>query len=323
MLVLILAAQPLGYKVLTEARYQGQNLTTIYFRLSTMSDLLSLGFVMLATAFIIAMITRPGRISLSRTIAALIFTGIVLWLDFGLRRMEPSEFLPEAGIALILSMCGILAVFSTRSRSSLKLRNRVIQICRNAIAIFIGLAFLAFAYSFFYPSYSGLQEITNFNADAGVVLGAAVWRGHGLGDRPSPALRERIDVGYDLLTKQEVPRLVVTGASAPGELAEAEVARKELLARGADPSQVIEETASHTTLEQVRYIHDELLVKQNWRRFVIISDQYHLARVCEMAKFNGLRVIGTPSRIHQPFLDLLYYRARESVALVEYWMLGR
>jgi len=87
MLLLILAAQPLGFKVLAEARYEGQNLPATYFRLSTMSDMLSLAYVIVTSAFILAALVHPDRISLGRTIVAIVFTGILLWLDFGMRRM--------------------------------------------------------------------------------------------------------------------------------------------------------------------------------------------------------------------------------------------
>ncbi len=48
--------------------------------------------------------------------------------------------------------------------------------------------------------------------------------------------------------------LIVTGGSASGKLAEAEVARNELLHMGVDSSQIIEENSSHTTFEQVRFL---------------------------------------------------------------------
>ena len=323
MLVLILAAQPLAYKLLAEARYEGQGLATTYLRFTTTSDVLSIILAIIASLLIVVASIRPSRISLGRTIAAFVFTGILLWLDDGLGRMDPNEFSPEAGIALILSTCGLLAVLGTRSRPASKPSVRISKILRNALLSFLTLAAFAFFYSFLFPTYTGLLEITNFNPDAGVIPGAAVWRGRGLGERASPTLHERIDVGYDLLVKKAIPRIVVTGSSAPGELAEAEVARLDFLKRGVDPSQILSETASHTTLEQVRYLRDELFIKQGWSRFVIISDQYHLARVVEMCRFSGISAIGCPSRIKQPFLDLLYYRVRESVALLEYWMLGR
>ena len=313
-LVIAIAAQAAGYVVLTQARYEGQGLTPIYFRVTTMSDVASMLYLALVIGLTIAAILRAEKTSRGRTASIAILSGILLWLDLGIRRTPPDEFAPEAAVAILLAMSALLATLTRRG---------AVKIVRN-MAVIMWIAILAaFTYAFFYPTYSGIEDIMSFNADAGVVLGAAVWRGHGLGERPSPALRERIDIGYDLLTKKAIPRLVLTGASAPGELAEAEVAKIDLLRRGVDPNQLVEETESHTTLEQVRYLHDDLFAKQNWPRFVIISDQYHLARVCEMCKFNGLMVIGSPSRIHQPFLDLLYYRIRESVALLEYWILGR
>jgi uncharacterized SAM-binding protein YcdF (DUF218 family) len=313
-LAIAIAAQAVGYVVLTDARYSGQGLAPIYFRATTMSDIASALYPMLVIGLMIAVIIRPEKIGRGRATSVAILSGILLWLDLGIRRTPSDEFTPEAAVTILLGMSALLATLS---------QTRLIKIFRNMAAIMLLAILGAFTYAFFYPTYSGIEDISNFNGDAGVVLGAAVWRGHGLGERPSPALRERIDLGYDLLTKKAIPRLVLTGASAPGELAEAEVAKIDLLKRGVDPDQLIEETESHTTLEQVRYLHDDLFAKQNWSRFVIISDQYHLARVCEMCKFNGLHVIGSPSRIHQPFLDLLYYRIRESVAMLEYWMLGR
>jgi uncharacterized SAM-binding protein YcdF (DUF218 family) len=154
-------------------------------------------------------------------------------------------------------------------------------------------------------------------------MGAAVWRGNNLGERPSPTLYERLNIAHELLSKKTVPRVVVTGGSAPGEQAEASVARKDLIKRGIDPSRVIAETKSHSTLDQIIYLREELTKKQNWERFVIISDHYHLARVGEMCKFNRVNAITAPSRIEQPFLDLAWYRIRESMALLAYWLIGK
>jgi len=320
---LMLAAQAIGYIVLVEARYEGQGLTPIYFRFTTASDIISLLFHLAIIALLIAAIARPARIGRSRTISVAILSGILLWLDFGVRRTPPEEFAPAAAVALLLAMFALLATLYTGSRFWLTPTYRVLRVIRNTIAIASIMILFAFFYAFFFPTYSSTEDIASFNADAGVILGAAVWSKLGLGERPSPALRERIELGYELLAAKAIPRIVVTGASAPGELAEAEVSRRVLEGRGVDPSRIIQETSSHTTLEQVRYLHDELFLKQGLTRFVVISDQYHLARVCEMCKFNGLTAIGSPSRIRQPFLDLGYYRFRESMALLEYWLLGR
>ncbi len=321
--VLMIAMQAVGYIVLVQARYEGQGLIPNYFRLTTMSDDISLLFHLAIIVLLLAAIAKPARIGHARTVSVAILSGILLWLDFGVRRTPPDEFAPVAAVALLLAMFALLATLMTRSHFWLSPFRRVFRVVRNTAQIAALLILYAFFYSFLFPSYSNIQAITAFNADAGVVFGAAVWSGRGLGERPSPALRERIELGYELLAAHAIPRIVVTGSSAPGELPEAEIEKRVLVQKGVDPSRIIEETSSHNSLEQVRYLRSNLYSKQGWKRFVVVSDQYHLARVCEMCKFSGLTAIGSPSRIHQPFLDLLYYRFRESMALLEYWLLGR
>jgi uncharacterized SAM-binding protein YcdF (DUF218 family) len=323
LLVVVLILQPWAYIVLTQARYEGQGLSPQYSRFSTISDILSIGFSVLSTVLVLAAMVNPRRISLARTVISVVLSLLLLWLDYGVRRLEASEFSPMAAVVLVLSMCALLATLMTKSQPLLRPIRRVGRIAWHAVLVFMLAMLFAFFYSFTFPTYTDSREIAAFEPHAGVVLGAAVWRSRGLGDRPSPTLRQRIEVGYELLSRKVIPRIVVTGASAPGEQAEAEVAKRDLESRGVDPAQIVEETESHTTLEQVRYLGEELRARQTWDRFVIISDQYHLARVIEMCRFAGLHAIGSPSRIDQPFLDLLYYRGRESVALLAYWLLGK
>lgn len=316
-------SQVFAYKVLTEARYLGQGLDPIYLKFNTIGDILSIGIAALSLYLIVRTIVKPEYMSLTRVITATLFSLLLLWLDYGVRQFEASELSPVASIALILSTCILLGILFTRSNPEKLYRQRTMRIVRNALLVFGSLAVFSFFYSFTYPTYSDIKEIRDFDADAGVVLGAAVWRGNDLGERPSPTLNERINLGYELVSKKTVPRIVVTGGSAPGEQAEASVARKEFIRRGLDPSRVVTETKSHSTLDQIIYLREELAAKQNWERFVIISDHYHLARVGEMCKFNGVNAIGAPSRIEQPIYDLAWYRLRESMALLAYWLIGK
>lgn len=316
-------SQSLAYKVLTDARYLGQGLEPNYLKFNTIGDILSLGIVLLSLFLVGRTFFRPEYMSLPRIVAATLFSHLLLWLDYGVKRFEASELSPVASIALILATCMLLGTLLTRSHPERPLRLKSLRILLNASLVFLVLAAFSFIYAFSYPSYTEIREIRDYDADAAVVLGAAVWRGNNLGERPSPTLHERINVAHELITKKAVPRVVVTGGSAPGEQAEASVAKKEFIKRGVDASRVIAETRSHSTLDQVIYLRDELAKKQNWERFVIISDHYHLARVGEMCKFNRVAAITAPSRIEQPFLDLAWYRVRESMALLAYWLIGK
>ncbi len=182
---------------------------------------------------------------------------------------------------------------------------------------------IVFGYSFTYNVTSDMKELTLFDADAAVIPGAAVWHGNALGDRPSPTLRQRINIGADISRRKVVPMIVVTGAGAPYEKTEADIAYDELIRLGVNADHIITESNSRSTIEQVVFLRENLSRKQGWNRFIIISDHYHLPRILEMCKFNALEAIGVPSPIRQSFPDLLYYRIRESFALIAYWLLGK
>jgi vancomycin permeability regulator SanA len=131
-------------------------------------------------------------------------------------------------------------------------------------------------------------------ADAGVILGAAVWGGN----RPSPVLRDRINKGYDIYIKGGVPKLVITGGGSPNEMTEAEVSKNALIKYGVDPQNLIVENESNSTVEQIHFVRDKLYKKRNWKKIVIISDNFHLMR----SKEN--------------------YYLKESFALIIFWMCG-
>jgi uncharacterized SAM-binding protein YcdF (DUF218 family) len=135
---------------------------------------------------------------------------------------------------------------------------------------------------------------------------------------------ERLKLGEQLLRQNITPKIVTTGASgAPNERPEGIIAKLTLVQRGIDEGKIIAEENSRSTLEQILYLRNELAAHQGWKKFIIISDQYHLARAIEMCKFNGIDAIGSPSGIRQTFVDLAYYRFRESLALLSYWILGK
>lgn len=163
-----------------------------------------------------------------------------------------------------------------------------------------------------------VDEVPRQQYDAGVILGAAVWSGN----RPSPVLRERVNRGYDLLNDGVVQFLVVTGGSAPSELPEAEVARRALVRLGVDPSRIVMEAHTNSTVEQILYIRDQLMQKQRWNTFIIVSDQFHLKRALEICAFNGINARGVSSESPLGPQNLVLYHVRESLALILYWMFG-
>jgi vancomycin permeability regulator SanA len=309
--------------VLTNARYRGQGLEPEFWRFSTRSDIFSNILFLFILFLIVRAFYNPSRMSFLRTTIVIITSFIIFWITLGARNFEVGEFPKAASIAYLFIRSSYIALLLPRKEYNFSRISGALRVLKNALLVFLSASVFTFIFSFTYELSSNFEELRRFDADAGVILGAAVWHGAEKGDRPSPTLLERIKLGEQLIKQNIVPKIVTTGSNSPGEKAEGEIAKIEMIKRGTEESKIVAETNTRSTLEQVLYLRNELAIKQGWQKFIVISDQYHLARAIEMCKFNGIDAIGSPSGIKQPFLDLAYYRLRESVALLAYWILGK
>jgi uncharacterized SAM-binding protein YcdF (DUF218 family)/uncharacterized membrane protein len=323
MLVIAGIVELASHYILTNARYIGQGLTPQFFRFSTRSDIISNALFLFIIFLILRALRDPSRMSFLRTTIGVLIGFIIFWITLGAKNFEVAEFPRTASIAYLLTRSLFISLLLPRKEYNFSRVSGALNVLKNTSFTFFGAVFFTIIFSFTYEVTSDFEEMRRFDADAGVILGAAVWHGSERIDRPSPTLLERIKLGEQLLKQNVFPKIVTTGSNAPGEKAEGEIAKIELIARGIDESKITSETNSHSTLEQVLFLRDELVKKQGWGKFIIISDQYHLARAIEMCRFNGIDAIGSPSGIKQTFYDLAYYRLRESVALLAYWILGK
>lgn len=155
-------------------------------------------------------------------------------------------------------------------------------------------------------------------ADAGVILGAAVWGGN----RPSPVLKERINKGYDIYHKNIVSKLVLTGGGSPNELTEGEVSKNLLLKYGVEPENLILENHSSSTIEQIHFVRDSLYQKNKWKNILLVSDIYHLPRALEICKFNNITADGIASDREISDWNAASFCLKESLALLVFWKFG-
>ena len=323
-LLLIAAIVELAtHYVLTNARYLGQGLTPQFFRFSTRSDIISNALFFFIIFLMLRGLFDPSRMSFLRTTAVVLIGFIIFWITLGAKNFEVGEFPRAASITYLLARSLFISLLLPRKEYNFSRVSGAMRVLKNMLLVFCGAVIISFIFSFTYEVTSDFEEMRRFDADAGVILGAAVWHGSESGDHASPTLLERLKLGEQLLKQNVIPKIVTTGSNAPGERAEGEIAKLELIKRGIDDSKIVSETNTHSTLEQVLYMRDELVKKQGWKKLIILSDQYHLARALEMCKFNGIDAIGSPSGIKQTFYDLAYYRLRESIALLAYWILGK
>lgn len=181
------------------------------------------------------------------------------------------------------------------------------------------LIILAAFFTFIYSLIFTVDEIViddNEHYDIGVVLGAAVWSY----DQPSPIFEARIKKGHELLEKGIINEIQLTGGNAPGEVSEAEAAFKYLRNLGVSPAVLKTESATTTTAEQIKYIKNNLLLSHKYDSVVIITDKFHLKRVLEMCKFYKVNAKGVASDYYLGWEKELFYRFRDSVGLLLFWI---
>lgn len=133
------------------------------------------------------------------------------------------------------------------------------------------------------------DQIPN-QADAAIVLGAEVW-----GEEPSPVFRERINHAINLYKNDKVSKIIFTGGQGNGKVeTEAIVAKKYAILQGVIESDILTETQSRTTYQNLYYAKQ---VAQNHpgNQFFIVSDPLHMKRAMLMAKDLGLKAYPSPT----------------------------
>lgn len=189
----------------------------------------------------------------------------------------------------------------------------------NSLFYSVASIILLVLFSFFYTtgSITNFEEINkNGEYEVGVILGAAVWSK----DQPSPLFKQRIEKAYELYKTRKIKKIHVTGGNAPGEISEAEAAKNYLVKLGMDEKNILFESVTSTTSEQIRFIKNELAGKRGMKKILIISDHFHLSRVLEMCKFFNIKAEGIESGYKLNWKKLLYYRVRDSFGLLLFWL---
>ena len=127
-------------------------------------------------------------------------------------------------------------------------------------------------------------------ADAIAVFGAAEY-----GGRPSPVYRARLDHALVLYREQIAPVVITLGGGSDKDSGNTEgaVGRDYLLANGVPFGNIIAETKSVDTGEQVRLLAG-IVREHELRTIVVVSDNTHLFRIRELCREAGLEVWTSP-----------------------------
>lgn len=147
-------------------------------------------------------------------------------------------------------------------------------------------------------------------SDCAIVLGAAVWDG-----KPSPAMRERLDVALDLYQKGITERMIVSGGIGQGEVSEAQVMRDYLVQNGVPSAAISLEDRSTSTWENLVFSH-KVMSNQGWDSAILVTHGFHTYRSLKMAGDLGLTATAQP--VTATPLNIVYYTIRECLALAAY-----
>ena len=179
------------------------------------------------------------------------------------------------------------------------------------------------------PAWLGFlgYEIARFGAvhtdrggDAAVVLGAAVW-----GKQPSPVFRERIRHAIWLYKRGRVRKIIFTGGKQGGKAyTEAEVAKGYALQHGVAAADILVETVSTTTLENLLQAR-KLVKKYRIGSMLLVSDPLHMKRAARMAKDLKLVVYPapTPTTRYKGGFKKFKFLLRELYFYQRYLLVGR
>ncbi|AOZ93771.1 YdcF family protein [Paenibacillus crassostreae] len=142
-----------------------------------------------------------------------------------------------------------------------------------------------------YRIWSFGDKVEFVKSDAAIVLGAAAWDGE-----PSPVLSERINHAISLYENGYVDTIIFTGGKGDNDqVAESEVARDYAISNQVDAEDILIETQSTITEENLKYAY-EIASKHNLKTFTIVSDPLHMKRATLMANNMGMKTYSSPTQ---------------------------
>lgn len=151
------------------------------------------------------------------------------------------------------------------------------------------------------------------DSDAIIVLGAQVKED----GTPSVALERRLTAALESYQeKRQV--IIVCGAQGANEpRAEGDVMRDWLIARGVPEEDVVAETASFNTRENLTYAK-AIMEQRGLSQALVVTSDYHVARALELCRQTGISATGKGSPSKPEYF--LKNHFREGLSWIKLWL---
>ena len=175
----------------------------------------------------------------------------------------------------------------------------------------LGLVCAAGLMGFVYYKETHLPPVGEY--DAIIVLGAQV-KADGT---PSVALARRLAAALESY-REKPALLIVCGAQGGNEpRAEGDVMRDWLLAQGVPPEDVVAETASFNTRENLIYAR-AIMEHRGLKRALVVSSDYHVARALALCGQVGIPAAGKGSPSKPEYF--IKNHLREGLSWIKFWL---
>ncbi|TCN01917.1 vancomycin permeability regulator SanA [Paenibacillus sp. BK033] len=150
-------------------------------------------------------------------------------------------------------------------------------------------------------------------ADAAIVLGASLWS-----DKPSPALKERLDFADKLYKDGKVKMLILSGGldRNGSKLTEAQGMRVYLLAKGIPEDKMLLDNAARSTYENL--LNSKVIAAEHGlNKLLIVTHDYHAPRAMEMARYLDYENVQAAA-FHSGVLSPFKNQSREVLAYAKW-----
>ncbi len=307
-------------------KYDNQHLPLNYFRIYYIGNVFNLIFsLVLITGLILYIFSRKSTLSPSFIFSMAAFMTMFLFIAwiFSKSRVplpeitilnQPLERIFVSGLFFIYQFIQFILICEVWLSLPGKSNLLFLRAFTDSVVITLVLLIFSFFYLNFNKAPSNELFLSGKGMNIGVVMGAAVWT-----NEPSPSLKYRVDKALELYRDGSIQKIQLTGGNAPGELSEAEIAYDYIRTKKIDSTNIWIEEHTTSTTEQIRFIKSSLSTKKNVNDIIVISDNYHLPRVKEIANFYLLDIQVTPSDLDLKFENKLYNKVRESAAILIFW----
>ena len=150
-----------------------------------------------------------------------------------------------------------------------------------------------------------IADLTDYDADAVVVLGASV---HADGT-PSPMLQHRLDTAWALYDAGAADAIIVSGDNRESNYNESKAMKAYLVGLGVPSEDIYEDHAGYSTYESMYRARHVFGVK----KIIVTTQAYHLYRALYAAQGLGMEAVGVASD-HGAYLNQTSYSLREALA---------